>query len=122
MDENKILHNDKNGEIKVSNEVISVISGMALNDIEGVYSIAEDKETGNYSKKLLTKGIVIDYKDESVNVTVKIIVKYGFDVNEVARNVQLKVKDALENMIGFKVKDIAVVVSGVHTQEETEQN
>lgn len=122
MDENKILHNDKNGEIKVSNEVISVISGMALNDIEGVYSIAEDKETGNYSKKLLTKGIVIDYKDESVNVTVKIIVKYGFDVNEVARNVQLKVKDALENMIGFKVKDIAVVVSGVHTQEETEEN
>lgn len=122
MDENEILHNDKNGEIKVSNEVISVISGMALNDIEGVYSIAEDKETGNYSKKLLTKGIVIDYKDESVNVTVKIIVKYGFDVNEVARNVQLKVKDALENMIGFKVKDIAVVVSGVHTQEETEQN
>lgn len=122
MDENKILHNDKNGEIKVSNEVISVISGMALNDIEGVYSIAEDKETGNYSKKLLTKGIIIDYKDEVVNVTVKIIVKYGFDVNEVARNVQLKVKDALENMIGFKVKDIAVVVSGVYTQEETEQN
>lgn len=121
MDENKILHNDKNGEIKVSNEVISVISGMALNDIEGVYSIAEDKETGNYSKKLLTKGIIIDYKDESVNVTVKIIVKYGFDVNEVARNVQLKVKDALENMIGFKVKDIAVVVSGVYTQEENEQ-
>lgn len=122
MDENKILHNDKNGEIKVSNEVISVISGMALNDIEGVYSIAEDKETGNYSKKLLTKGIIIDYKDESVNVTVKIIVKYGFDVNEVARNVQLKVKDALENMIGFKVKDIAVVVSGVYTQEENEQD
>lgn len=118
MDENKILHNDKNGEVKVSNEVISVISGMALNEIEGVYSIAEDKETGNYSKKLLTKGIIIDYKEENVNVTVKIIVKYGFDVNEVARNVQLKIKDALENMIGFKVKEIAVVVSGVHTTEE----
>ncbi len=122
MDENKILHNDKNGEVKVSNEVISVISGMALNDIEGVYSIAEDKETGNYSKKLLTKGIVIDYKEDRVNVTVKIIVKYGFDINEVARNVQLKVKDALENMIGFKVEDVAVVVSGVYTKEENEEN
>lgn len=121
MDENKILHNDKNGEVKVSNEVISVISGMALNEIEGVYSIAEDKEKGNYSKKLLTKGIIIDYKEESVNVTVKIIVKYGFDVNEVARNVQLKIKDALENMIGFKVKEIDVVVSGVHTKDESEE-
>lgn len=121
MDENKILHNDKNGEVKVSNEVISVISGMALNEIEGVYSIAEDKEKGNYSKKLLTKGVIIDYKEESVNVTVKIIVKYGFDVNEVARNVQLKIKDALENMIGFKVKEIDVVVSGVHTKDESEE-
>ena len=117
MEENNILQNDKNGEVKVSNAVVSVVSGMALSDIEGVYSIAEDKETGNYSKKLLTKGVTIDDKGEKVNVTVSIIVKYGFDINEVARNVQLKVKDALENMVGFDVGSVSVVVSGVYTDK-----
>ena len=118
MEENNVLQNDKNGEVKVSNAVISVISGMALNEIEGVYSISEDKETGNYSKKLLSKGISIEEKGEKIVVTVKIIVKYGYDVNEVARNVQLKVKDALENMIGFDVESVSIVVSGVHAEEE----
>ena len=118
MEENNVLQNDRNGEVKVSNAVISVISGMALNEIEGVYSISEDKETGNYSKKLLSKGISIEEKGEKIVVTVKIIVKYGYDVNEVARNVQLKVKDALENMIGFDVESVSIVVSGVHAEEE----
>ena len=118
MEENNVLQNDRNGEVKVSNAVISVISGMALNEIEGVYSISEDKDTGNYSKKLLSKGISIEEKGEKIIVTVKIIVKYGYDVNEVARNVQLKVKDALENMIGFDVESVSIVVSGVHAEEE----
>ncbi len=119
MEENNILQNDKNGEVKVSNAVISVISGMALNEIEGVYSMAEDKETGSFSKKLLSKGISIEHKDgDAVVVTVKIIVKYGYDVNDVARNVQLKVKDALENMIGFCVQSVSIVVSGVHAEEK----
>ena len=122
MEENNVLQNDKRGEVKVSNAVISVISGMALNEIEGVYSISEDKETGNYSKKLLSKGISIEEEGEKIIVTVKIIVKYGYDVNEVARNVQLKVKDALENMIGFDVESVSIVVSGVHAEEEKKVN
>jgi len=122
MEQNNILQNDKNGEVKVSNAVISVISGMALNEIEGVYAISEDKDTGNYSKKLLSKGISIEEKGDSIVVTVKIVVKYGYDINEVARNVQLKVKDALENMIGFNVQSVSIVVNGVHAEDEEKDN
>ncbi len=39
-----------------------------------------------------------------------------------ARNVQLKVKDALENMIGFNVESVSIVVSGVHAEEEKESS
>ncbi len=121
MEQNNILQNDKNGGVKVSNAVISVISGMALNEIEGVYAISEDKDTGKYSKKLLSKGISIEEKGEGVVVTVKIVVKYGYDVNEVARNVQLKVKDALENMVGFDVESVSIVISGVHADDKKEE-
>lgn len=116
MEEN-ILYNDKSGKTKISNDVISVISGMAVKEIEGVYSLAEDKDSEVYSNKMLTKGISIELKDDEITVMLNIIVKYGFDVNTVAREVQLKIKDALENMIGFKVKSVNINVSGVYTKE-----
>ena len=114
--EGNILYNDKIGGTKISNDVISVISGMAVKEIEGVYSLAEDKESEVYSNKMLTKGISIELKDEIITVYLNIIVEYGYDVNNVAREVQLKIKDALENMIGFKVASVNVNVSGVHTE------
>lgn len=114
--EGNILYNDKTGGTKISSDVISVISGMAVKEIEGVYSLAEDKESDVYSNKMLTKGISIELKDEIITVFLNIIVKYGYEVNNVAREVQLKIKDALENMIGFKVASVNVNVSGVHTE------
>ena len=115
--EDNILYNDKNGGTKISNDVISVISGMAVKEIEGVYSLAEDKDSEVYSNKMLSKGISVELKDEQIEVYLNMIVKYGYDVNEVAREVQLKIKDALENMIGCKVRSVNVNVSGVYTKE-----
>ena len=116
MEEN-ILYNDKNGETKISNDVISVISGMAIKEVEGVYSLSEEKESDVYSNRMLTKGISVDLKDDEISVCLNLIINYGYDVNEVSREVQLKIKDALENMIGFKVKSVNVNVSGVYTKE-----
>lgn len=119
MQEN-ILTNDKKGEIKVSSEVISVISGMAVKEIEGVASLIEDAESTVYSKKMLSRGISVEIKNEEMTVTLNIIVKYGYQINEVAREVQLKVKDALENMLGFHIKSVNVIVAGVDFAETNE--
>ena len=117
MDEN-ILKTDGSGQLKLSNEVILVIAGMATNEVEGVYSLIEDENAQAYSKKLITKGIAVDYKNDEIIVTLNIIVEYGHDVETVAREVQLKINDALENMIGFEKKTINVVVAGVHTENK----
>ena len=119
MSEN-VLNSDKKGEIKVSTEVISVISGMAVNDIEGVASLIEDADSTVYSKKMLSRGISIETKNDEMTVAINVIVKSGYDMNEVAREVQLKVKDALENMLGFRVKSVNVVVAGVDFSETEE--
>ena len=116
MEEN-ILTNNAKGEIKVSTEVVSVISGMAVSEIEGVASLIEDADSTVYSKKMLSRGVSIETKNDEMTVTLNIIVKYGYQINEVAREVQLKVKDALENMIGFRIKAVNVVVAGVDFAE-----
>ncbi len=116
MEEN-ILTNDKQGTIKVSAEVLSVISGMAVNDIEGVASLIEDPDSNVYSKKMLSRGISVDQKPDGLSVNLNIIVKNGYVIADVAREVQLKVKDAMENMLGFAVKTVNVVVAGVDFSE-----
>ncbi len=116
MEEN-ILTNNTKGEIKVSTEVISVISGMAVNEIEGVASLAEDTDSTVYSKKMLSRGISVETKNDEMTVTLNLVVKYGYQVDEVAREVQLKVKDSLENMIGFPLKSVNVIVVGVDFSE-----
>ncbi|MBQ7792003.1 MAG: Asp23/Gls24 family envelope stress response protein, partial [Clostridia bacterium] len=115
-----ILTNDKKGEIKVSSEVISVISGMAVNEIEGVASLVEDPESTVYSKKMLSKGVSVETKNDEMTVSLNIVVKYGYNINEVAREVQLKVKDALENMLGLRMKSVNVIVAGVDFTEANE--
>lgn len=119
MQEN-ILSNDKKGEIKVSNEVISVISGMAVNEIEGVASLTEDPDSTVYSKKMLSRGISVSVKNDEMTVFMNIVVKNGYNINEVAREVQLKVKSTLENMLGFRIKTVNVVVAGVDFSEANE--
>lgn len=116
MEEN-ILTNDKQGTIKVSGEVLAVISGMAVNDIEGVASLIEDPDSTVYSKKMLSRGISVDQKADGLSVSLNIVVKYGYSIPEVAREVQLKVKDAMENMLGFAVKNVNVIVAGVDFTE-----
>jgi uncharacterized alkaline shock family protein YloU len=111
--EDKVLKNDSAGEIRVGQEVISVIAGMAITEIPGVYSLIENIDDKAYSKKLITKGISIEHKGEEVLATLNLIIKYGFNIDEVCRDVQFKIKDALENTVGFNVKTVNVVVAGV---------
>ena len=114
--EDNILKNDGDGEIRVGEGVISVVAGMAITEIPGVYSLIEHIDDKAYSKKLITKGISVENKEDEVLVTLNLIVKYGFNIEEVCREVQLKIKDALENTVGFRVKTVNVNVAGVHTE------
>lgn len=114
--EDNILKNDSDGEIRVGADVISVVAGMAITEISGVHSLIENIDDKAYSNKLITKGISIENKGDEVLVTVNLIIKYGFNIEEVCREVQLKIKDALENTVGFNVKTVNVNVAGVHTE------
>lgn len=111
-----VLKNDSTGEIRIGEEVISFIAGMTITEIPGVYSLIESVDDKAYSKKLVTKGISVEHKGEEVSATLNLIIKYGYNIDEVCREVQLKIKDALENTVGFNVKNVNVVVAGVHTE------
>ena len=127
--QNEEVEDTENG-IEISNDVIAVIAGVAVSEVQGVASMAGGFAGGISEvlsgKKNLAKGIKVDKEENKVKIDVNIIVEYGTRIPDVAFEIQNRVKTSVENMTGLKVEEVNVHVQGVNTntvsKEETEQN
>ena len=127
--QNEEVEDTENG-IEISNDVIAVIAGVAVSEVQGVSSMAGGFAGGISEvlsgKKNLAKGIKVDKEENKVKIDVNIIVEYGTRIPDVAFEIQNRVKTSVENMTGLKVEEVNVHVQGVNTntvsKEETEQN
>ncbi len=121
---------EENEGIQISNDVIAVIAGVAVSEVQGVSSMAGGFAGGISEvlsgKKNLAKGIKVDKEENKVKIDVNIIVEYGTRIPDIAFEIQNRVKTSVENMTGIKVEEVNVHVQGVNTntvsKEETEQN
>lgn len=123
--------NTENG-IEISNDVIAVIAGVAVSEVQGVSSMSGSFAGGISEvlsgKKNLAKGIKVEKTENVAKIDVNIIVEYGSRIPDVAFEIQNRVKKAVEGMTGFKVEEVNVHVQGVNTDvvnqntAESEQN
>ena len=123
QDENKKAEtenseNTENG-IEISNDVIAVIAGVAVSEVQGVASMSGGFAGGITEvlsgKKNMAKGIKVDKTENTAKIDVNIIVEYGSRIPDVAFEIQNRVKKAVENMTGFQVEEVNVHVQGVNT-------
>ena len=132
MEENKneeaieIQEIEENHEgIKISNDVVAVIAGVAVSEVRGVASMAGGFAGGISEvlsgKKNLSKGIKVDVDEKEVKIDVNIIVEYGSRIPDVAFEIQNRVKKSVENMTGLKVAEVNVHVQGVKTEKDDEE-
>lgn len=104
------------GEVKIADEVVAIIAGLAAMEVEGVASMAGNATKELISKlgmKSLSKGVKVDVLEGVVTVALALNLKYGYSVMEISGKVQEKVKAAIENMTGLMVADVNIRVAGV---------
>ena len=121
--EAEVVQEEEEAEgIKISDDVISIIAGKAVSEVEGVASMAGGFAGGISEvlsgKKNLSKGIKVDIEEKEVKIDVNIIVEYGVRIPDVAYEIQNRVKKAVETMSGLKVSSVNVHVQGVSIVEE----
>lgn len=113
----------KIGEVKIADDVVATIAGLAATEVEGVAAL-----TGNLTKEIvgklgmknLSKGVKIELLEKTVSVELSITMKYGYSIPKTSAKVQDKVKTAIENMTGLTVADINIRIVGVdieHTKQ-----
>lgn len=116
------IKTDENlGEVKIADEVVAIIAGLAAMEVEGVASMVGNATRELISKlgmKSLSKGVKVDVLDGIVTVSLALNLNYGYSIKEITSKVQEKVKTAIENMTGLEVADVNIRVAGVEIPEE----
>jgi len=115
--------NEGLGEIRISNEVVSVIASNAAMEVKGVASLSGGI-AGNISqvlgRKNPFKGIKVEIAENNeVNIDLHVIVEYGARIPDVAWKLQERVKQSVESMTGLHVNEINVHVQGVSFEKES---
>ncbi len=109
------------GHVRIENNVIGVISYLAVNDLEDIYHVGGGISEGIgeiFGKKSYSKGINVDLNEGNVSIDLNIDVRYGSKIPEISKAVQEAIKEAIENMTGFSVTNVNVYVQRVRFPDE----
>ena len=119
------VNNNAESSIKIADDVVAVIAGAAVAEVQGVASMAGGFAGGITEvlsgKKNLSKGIKVEVGEKDAKIDVNIIVEYGARIPDIAFDIQNRVKKAVENMTGLKVLEVNVNVQGVSTGDDKKE-
>ena len=116
------IHENVNiGEVKVADEVVAIIAGLAATEVEGVDSLGGNITNEIVSKlgmKNLSKGVKVTVLEGVVTVELNLNIEYGKNILETSKKVQEKVKSSIENMTGLEVADVNIHIASVDMENE----
>jgi uncharacterized alkaline shock family protein YloU len=70
------------------------------------------------SGKNAQRGVSVEVGQLEAAIDLRVIVQYGIKIQDVCRDLQDNVRDAVENMTGLRVVEVNVKVEGVAFKEE----
>ena len=107
------------GAIRIHKDVIASVASLASLEIEGVKKIGGGIKSNLYELmgKKANKGIDVEIdRNNEVRVNVPVIVKYGYNTTEVARNIQENIQLSLEKITNLTIKEINVNVQRIEKE------
>ncbi len=114
-----------NSHIKIADEVVGIIAGLAATEVQGVAGMSGGIAGGiaeMLGRKNLSKGVKVQVGEKETAIDVYIIVDYGTKIPEVAWNVQESVKDAVETMTGLSVVEVNIHIQGVNIEKDIQED
>ncbi|MFC6331282.1 Asp23/Gls24 family envelope stress response protein [Paenibacillus septentrionalis] len=109
------------GVIRISDDVVATIAGLAALETPGIAAMSGGISEGlakRLSGKNVQKGVTVEVGQLEAAIDLRIIVHYGIPIQEVCRQLQLNVREAVSNMTGLQVVEVNVKVEGVAFKEE----
>lgn len=125
FDEVEVAGETSGNTIRIANDVVATIAGIAAAEIDGVAGMSSGIVEGlgqMLGRKQMTKGVKVEINDNVANIDISIIVEYGSKIPEVAERIQENVKESVVTMTGLEIGAINIHVQGVAFPRAEEVN
>lgn len=117
MNSVRINNSDGSVDVQITEEVIAIIAGLAATEVEGVHSMAggiTNEIVERLGRKNLSAGVIVRSEGGCLAVDLNLVIEMGYNIPEMSRKVQEKVKNAIETMTDLKVKAVNVRIANVN--------
>lgn len=111
----------QSNSIRISDDVVSTIAGLAAVDTPGISAMSGGMSEGlarRLSGKNMQRGVSVEVGELEAAIDLRVIVNYGCRIQDVCADLQRNVIEAVENMTGLRVIEVNVKVEGVSFQQE----
>ena len=114
------------GIVKISDEVVSIIAGIAADEIQGIVGlphgvsnnisqILKGKKTTN------NKSVKVTLEEDKAVIELNVAVEYGIKIPEVVSEVQENVRKTVEAMTGLNVDTVNVNVQNIYVKKQEQE-
>lgn len=115
---NELNNEDNIGIVNISDEVVSVIAGIAAEEIPGVmefqHGVSNNITQIFKGKKASGKSVKVTLEEERATIELDLSVEYGIKIMDVVAKVQENVKKTVEAMTGLVVENVNVNVQNIY--------
>lgn len=113
----EVSNEEESGIVRISDEVVGVIAGVAASEIEGVAGMSAGL-VGEISKKITgkknnSKGVNVTMDNGSAVIDLHMAVEYGIKIPDISIKVQNNVKNAVETMTGLNVASVNIYIQNI---------
>lgn len=121
MEEGRITSYTEAGTVRIADEVVAIIAGIAASEVKGVAGMSGGLVGGItefVGKKNPSKGVKVEVGEKEAAVDLFVIMEFAVRIPEVAHEIQRSVKKAIESMTGLTVVEVNVHVQGISLPHE----
>jgi uncharacterized alkaline shock family protein YloU len=114
------------GTTTIANEVVEKIAGIAARDVPGVYDLGGDtvrllstvREKLHLGDESKAQGIAVKLDGKEAELSITIVLEYGFVVSSVTDKVREKTISAVETLLGLDVTNVDILVDDIHVDSD----
>ena len=123
-----VLNDNELGDIRIHESVIASLARRATLSVDGVSRLAGSSLVDNIaeivgSRRMQSRNINIVLGEQSnVAIEVKVVMKFGFRLPEVALNIQKAVISEVESTTDMNVTDVHVIVQDIEEENAAQDN
>lgn len=112
---------DPKGRVKMSEDVVATIAGIASRDIRGIHKLGKPRfiEFGTDNP---TRGVMAEVGTKQAAIDLDVVLEYGANIHKTAETLRTRLAEEIFKMAGRELIEVNINVVDIHVDNENDDN